>query len=129
MNLLEDDQSSFIETNGVIDLFKFIYDVFELAAPHWRNNLHLRNVSKLMLRALEVYVNEMKAMIDEEFIEDKQLVGLANNYFRFSELVDSFYEEKFSEVDGLTDVPYLQVKKDYREVSMIILDKFATKTD
>lgn len=57
MNLLEDDQSSFIETNGVIDLFKFIYDVFELAAPHWRNNLHLRNVSKLMLRALEVYVN------------------------------------------------------------------------
>ena len=40
-----------------------------------------------MLRALTVYINQIKSMVDEEVIPDRQMAGLANDYFRFSELV------------------------------------------
>ena len=73
-------------------MFKFIYDVFELAAPHWNNKIHLHNVHRLMLRALTVYINEIKSIVDEEVIANKQMAGLANDYFRFNELVSEFYK-------------------------------------
>ena len=73
-------------------MFKFIYDVFELAAPHWRHKIHLHNVHRLMLRALKVYIQEIRSIVDEEIISDRQLAALANNYFHFSDLIAEFYK-------------------------------------
>lgn len=64
-NFFQDDHSNYIETNGVNDLFKFIYDVFDLAHPHWKSKIHLHNVNRLMQRALVVFINEVKSAIDE----------------------------------------------------------------
>lgn len=52
------------------DLFKFIYSVFDLAYPHWKNKIHLHNVNRLTQRALQVFVNELRSMIDEEVISE-----------------------------------------------------------
>ena len=49
-----------------------------------------------MSRAISVFINELKAIIDESIIANKQLIAMANNYFRFSITIDEFYNEKFS---------------------------------
>jgi hypothetical protein len=55
----------------VTDLFKFIYDVFEMAIPCWNNRLHLHNINRLIKRSLTVFIRELKATIDEEDISEK----------------------------------------------------------
>lgn len=126
LNILADEDNEFVETNGVIDLFKFIYDVYELAAPHWRNKIHLHNVHKLMLKTLTVFIDEIRAMIDEEVIPNKQMAGLANNYFRFSDLVNDFYKDKFLTLHEKSKDSFDACIKNYREIAMIVLDKFCT---
>lgn len=69
-----------------------MHEVFDLASPCWEHKLHLHNVNKLMQRALSVYVSELKSTIDETVINNKQLVAIANNYFRFCITIDDFYE-------------------------------------
>ena len=107
-------------------MFKFIYQVFDLAAPHWNNKIHLHNTHRLMLRALTVYINQIKATVDEEVIPDKQMAGLANDYFRFSDLINEFYKDKLFSLSEKTKEAYEHCIKNYREISIIILDKFST---
>jgi hypothetical protein len=84
----EDDENDYIQTYAVTDLFKFMYEVFDLASPCWQHKLHLHNVNKLMQRALSVYLSELKSAIDEAVIGTKQLVAVANNFFRFYLTID-----------------------------------------
>ena len=49
-----------------------------------------------MSRAISVFITELKASVDDTVISNKQLIAIANNYFRFSLIVDEFYSEKFS---------------------------------
>lgn len=66
----EEGEEPFYETHGVTDLFKFIYDVFDLAIPCWNNRLHLYNINRLIKRALSLYISELKATVDEEDISN-----------------------------------------------------------
>ena len=63
----------------------------------------MRNVSKLIQRALEVYVSEMRSMVDEEYLENNQLIGIANNYFIINEYIKEFYEDKLSSLHEKTE--------------------------
>lgn len=119
----ESSASNILETNSIIDLFKFIYEVYELAIPCWKNKLHLHNINKLTQRTLTTFVEEMKVAVDEEDIPERQLVGMANNYFRLIKEIDEFYQEKFTSLKEKTKESYDRLKESYREVSMIILDK------
>lgn len=87
-NIFIDEDNEYIETNGIVDLFKFIYEVFDLAAPCWEHKLHLHNVQKLMCRAISVFICELKSAVDETVIPNQQLIAITNNYFRFSITVD-----------------------------------------
>jgi hypothetical protein len=44
-----------------------------------------------MQRALSVYITELKSAIDESVIKSRQLIAIANNYFRFCLTIDEFY--------------------------------------
>ena len=79
-----------------------------------------------MLKTLTVYIDEIRAMIDEEVIPNKQMAGLANNYFRFSDLVNDFYKDKFLTLHEKSKDSFDSCIKNYREVAMIVLDKFCT---
>jgi hypothetical protein len=37
-----------------------------------------------MQRAISVFIVELKSMVDEEDLDEEQLIGVANNYVRFS---------------------------------------------
>jgi hypothetical protein len=52
------------------------------------------------------------------------MVGIANNYFEFKRCVAELYSEKFKKmlVDRTEDA-YNQLVNNYKEISMIILDK------
>jgi hypothetical protein len=105
-----DEDNEYAETNSIIDLFKFIYEVYDLAAPCWDHRLHLYNVQKLMNRAISVFIDELKALVDETVLSNKQLMGIANNYFRFCLTIDEFYKEKFSILQEKTKEPYDKLK-------------------
>lgn len=97
-NILEDEYSEYLQTYGITDLFKFIYSVFDLAYPTWKSKIHLHNVNRLMQRALQVFVHELRSAINEEVIPEKQLIALANNYFSFCDNTKDFYTDKFEDL-------------------------------
>jgi hypothetical protein len=52
------------------------------------------------------------------------LVGIANNYFAFKDYIKEFYHEKFEEqLKQKTEEAYDKIIDNYREVSMIVLEK------
>ena len=51
----------------------------------------MHNVQRLMFRAMDVFVNELKGAVDETVMANSQLIAISNNYFRFSITVDEFY--------------------------------------
>ena len=92
-----------------------------------------------MQKALQTFINEIRSAIDEEVIPEKQMVALANNYFKFKDFVNDFYNEKFgpslahkkNDGDKIKDLSektkdaYEKIVKSYKEVSMIVLDKLS----
>lgn len=87
----EKEEDCFVQTHSITDLFKFLYDFFNLAIPCWNNILHLNNIHKLTLKILGVFISELKSMIDEEEISLEQLIAISNNYVSFNEQVEEFY--------------------------------------
>jgi hypothetical protein len=65
----------------------------------------------------------MRALVDEEDLTLEQLAALANDYLRFSEEVDSFYEDRLSDLQEQTREHYSQLRDDYREVSLLVVEK------
>lgn len=55
----------------------------------------------------------------------QQLIGISNNYIRFCQEIDEFYDEKLSELKEQTRQIYDELKNNYREISMIAIDKLA----
>ena len=44
-----------------------------------------------MIKALQVYTNEIKLVVDEEEMKEKNMIAIANNYFKFKEFTEDFY--------------------------------------
>lgn len=53
----EEDEDSFAQTHAITDLFKFLYDFFNLAIPCWNDKLHLHNIHKLTRKILGVFMS------------------------------------------------------------------------
>jgi len=47
-----------------------------------------------MIKALQVFTNEIKLVVDEEEMMELNMIAIANNYFKFKEFVEDFYAEK-----------------------------------
>lgn len=72
-----------------------------------------------------MFIVELKSAVDEEEIDCVQLIAIANNYFKVSKEIDEFYSSKFAQLKEKTKENYDKLKDDYREISMVILDKLS----
>lgn len=117
------EEQGLLQTHAVTDLFKLLYEIYALALPSWNSKLHLHNLHRLVRRCLSVFVTEMRALVDEEDLSLQQLAALANDYLRFSEEVDGFYEDRLSDLQEQTREHYSQLRDDYREVALLVVEK------
>ena len=62
-------------------------------------------------------------MVDEEDISVPQLIAIANNCVVINEEVEEFYNQKLSELQERTRDFYDNLKNQFREVSMVIVDR------
>lgn len=62
-------------------------------------------------------------MVDEEEISTVQLIAISNNYVAFNEQIEEFYNEKFVELKEKTKECYDSLQNEYREISMVIIDR------